>query len=814
MNDLTALDQALVQNLARILFPTRSARVESLSELREKAAALPLPVLKELLHVLNGRTFEHEREFLQDVLAARGEAHNRKRDFYGLYESVKPSPVPTRRIQATDRAVRPIDPNRLADLLGDGGALAQAIPGYESRPQQMEMANAVATAFNESKHLLVEAGTGVGKSVAYLAPSVLWAQENAVPVIVSTNTKNLQAQLMEKDLPVVRKAIGEDFTAVLIKGRRNYVCLRKLLHLLEHGGVDLSHDQKVALAGVLVWTTETETGDIAECAAVEGKEGSELWEHLTSEAGECPAADPMFRDRCFVQRARKKAQAADVVVANHAVVFSELDAGDDGVVLPPYAHIVFDEAHNIEQAATTYLSIEVSRSRWGYLAGSLMKTTRRKAGGGLLPLIVGRLEKYSGPDSEELRKTVESTLGSLRSAELAGMGFFDSLGDLIQGSRSGGTVRIPSEQLDATKWQGVKEAEATFCAALADLEHRLEALAEELTDDGNGGLAGARDLPLRVGYAAEQVHEFATNVQFVLAADDVNYVYWIEPALGRQAGRACAAPLLVGPLLHDLLFSKKQSVVLASATLSVMGNMGFMKGRLGLDRLDQERVLESNVGTPFDYARQCRVLVPTFLPEPGRDEGDYARILGKLLSKCFEKTHGRALVLFTSYALMESTAAAFREEDLLLNQLLVQGESSTREALTETFRTDTHSVLMGTQSFWEGVDVVGESLSCVVVTRLPFAVYTDPIQAARSEQIEKEGKPAFMQFSLPNAIIRFRQGFGRLIRHRHDRGIVIVTDTRTFTKPYGRFFRKSIAAPWQECESEESLLAAIESAMG
>lgn len=811
MSDLSVLDDTLRLNLCGIIFPRTPTREATFDELKRRAGELPLPVLRELPHIVSGKGLEGERSFFREVLELKGEEGNKRRDVFALYACLEPTTVPPRREGDSAAQLQMVDPVEIDDILGNNGTIATLLPGYEARPQQVAMSRAVTTAFNEGKHLLLEAGTGVGKSLAYLVPALLWGRRNAVPVLISTNTKNLQSQLMEKDIPLLRQAAGEDFTAVVIKGRRNYLCLRKFLHLLEHGLSELKQEQRILVASVLVWLVVTQSGDLSECSMLSSPGAGELLDHITSEAGECPAADPMFRDRCFVQRARRKAQAADLVVANHAVIFSELDAGDDGVVLPPYNHIIFDEAHNIEQAATTHLSVELSISRWGHLVGKLWKHSRKKEGGGIVGLVQKQYEG-SGEAGVDIRSALAATVDALRNSDMAAASFFDVYLGGTPGGRSG-TVRLPAGVTDGSQLARMQEVRQHLLQSLMVLADSMLDLSESVKTFAEERGSSARDLGLRLDYSAESVTAFRRDVEFVTDASDANFVYWLEHGHKRNPGRVCAAPLLIGPLLTTMLFSRKQSVILASATLSVMGNMNFIRERLGLGDEESERVMEVNVGSPFDYEAQCRVLVPTFLPEPGREEGDYARHLGRLLARTMETSRGRALVLFTSYGLMEKTVTVYRLEDKTGYRLLVQGEAASREALTDMFREDTHSVLMGTQSFWEGVDVVGESLSCVVVTRLPFAVHTDPIQEARLEQLEKDGRPAFMQFSLPNALIRFRQGFGRLIRHRQDRGVVIVTDTRVFSKPYGRWFRKSIPAPWMECENEEAFLAAINAAV-
>jgi Rad3-related DNA helicase len=309
-----------------------------------------------------------------------------------------------------------------------------------------------------------------------------------------------------------------------------------------------------------------------------------------------------------------------------------------------------------------------------------------------------------------------------------------------------------------------------------------------------------------------RLKEMLQDLHVVLDAKEEGYVYWVERAgKRRDSARAWGAPITVGTQLAEAFYAQKETVILTSATLTVKGAFDFFKSRLGLDQVDPERCMELNAGSPFDYEQQCRVLVPMFLPEPGEAGGNYAQELGALLAQVFRRTHGRGMVLFTSYSMLRETTEAL-EEDLAFDAIpvLAQGVSGSRENITSLFKRNMEAVLMGTHSFWEGVDVVGETLSCLVIARLPFAVYTDPIQVARAEKIEAEGGDAFRAYSLPNAVIRFRQGFGRLIRHRTDRGVVVVTDRRIMTKSYGASFRKSLPTRTISLSDREQFLGAIE----
>ena len=724
--------------------------------------------------------------------------------------------TPPRRRQLPETARQPLDADGVADIFGPAGPFAARIEGYECRPQQADMARAVATAFNESHHLVVEAGTGVGKSLAYLAPVTLWASTNKMPVVVSTNTKNLQSQLIENDLPLLQDILGRDIHAVIIKGRNNYLCVRKFCYLLRHTDFELSRKERVSLASVAAWATNSVTGDIAECSACGSSASSDLSDRVTSDVSECHGPNCRHRQQCFLFRARRKAKAADVVIANHAIVFREMEDGDDSPVLPPYRHLVLDEAHNMEGAATAWLSTEISTARLYYLLGRLWRSGRRKSGSGSIPTISHHLGKKKASNDPELaklaRRHVDAIIAEIGAITPVVDEFFNSLGALLAGGDRRDCVRVRADSKRESQWRPIMDAKKGLVASLSTVMRSTEALMQALQQMEGAGPIERADFIQDLQGATERLSTFTEDIDFVLAADSEEYVYWVESQATRDGGiRAWSAPIRIGQLLLEHLYSKKESVILTSATLSVGGSLEFMKKRIGLDLLDKTRLVEMNAGTPFDYRRQCAVMVPLFLPDPAEPGGDYITQLGILLAEVFRRTRGRGMALFTSYDMLKKTSAILRDEmatDAV--QILTQGESGSRENIIKTFKKDLGSVLMGTHSFWEGVDVVGESLSCLAVARLPFAVFTDPVVAARCEQVEAEGQNAFMGFSLPNAIIRFRQGFGRLIRHKTDRGIVIVTDRRLVARRYGHWFQKSLPTPTLTFPDRDEFLDAVE----
>jgi ATP-dependent DNA helicase DinG len=785
--------------------------------LAERARHLPTPILTEINRLLAASRMNTIRTFFAEAGDAPfepgGPDASELTDIFpeGRFPRNRPSPDELERV--------PIERDTVASALGPDGSIALYMGRYEHRAGQVEMSTAVCDAFNRSGCLLVEAGTGIGKSLAYLVPAIMRAKANQLPVVVSTNTKNLQSQLFEKDLPLLREALDIDFAAALIKGRMNYLCIRKLVYLLKEidQELDLDDNDQSDILHVLGWAAATETGDFAESSVLEQPFTRDLRGRLASSAEECPGRSCRHFRRCFLRKARATSHAADVIVANHSLVFAEININTSA--LPPYVDIVFDEAHNIEEAATRHFSIELSATKLRFITRRLLRRRgrRRGRGKGFLPSMLTHLDSdsFQGTEvqREKARELTESMFTRVEALQTSAARLFEAMTDLLEKpTRNLGSLRITPAVKETAVWSGIEEARTGMDEELRGLAEQADNLAEVLRE------VDADELPFHMDQIQELVatsinlKEFLQDLHVVLSAQEEGYVFWVERTGSRRdSARAWGAPITVGAKLAEAFYSQKETVVLTSATLTVKNTFAFFKSRLGLDLVPPERCMELNAGSPFDYEQQCRVLVPMFLPEPGEAGGSYAAELGGLLAQVFRRTHGRGMVLFTSYSMLRETTEAL-EQDLEFDAIpvLAQGSSGSRENITSLFKRNMEAVLMGTHSFWEGVDVVGETLSCLVIARLPFAVYTDPVQVARCEKIAAEGGDPFRTYSLPNAVIRFRQGFGRLIRHRSDRGVVIVTDRRIMTKSYGASFRKSLPTRTISLSDRDPFLAAIE----
>lgn len=633
----------------------------------------------------------------------------------------------------------------LEAFFSPGGPLSRVLDAYEHRTQQVQMSRAVASALADRGNLVVEAGTGVGKSLAYMLPAYLRARENEEPVVVSTYTINLQEQLLEKDIPLLESALGHQIRAVVAKGRGNYVCLRRLGSLRRTQPVLFEEDSSgKQLRDILEWSLQTRDGSLSDLDFFPARS---LWEQICSNRFACAGKSCSTYEACFFRQARQALRQAQIVVANHYLYFTDLSAIESAQqVLPPHSCTVFDEAHTLEDVACECLGLAVSLRAVTYLAERLTGDGRRS----------GILQTF---DSGGLDAGV-------RAIESAARDFFDRVREWSE--HDAPENRRICEPLQVTD---------TLSAPLVGLAHDLLQAGKSLDDEGLASELAA--------YGA-QAAEYGQAVQTVTRMSLADYVYWVE-ADRRDTGLR-AAPVRVSGILSRALFSRIPSVVLTGATLAVGKKepFRFLRERLGLNEAQ-----ELQLGSPFDYRRQATLHIERGLPSP-RSE-DYIPAIVHAMKHYLGESHGRALVLFTSYEHMRAVSerlSPFLEEQGC--RVLVQGSGMPRARLLETFRLETDSVLFGTSSFWQGVDVPGEALSCVIIARLPFAVPTTPVQEARLEEIEAGGQDPFTSYSLPQAVIKLKQGVGRLIRSKTDTGSIVILDSRIATRNYGKTFLESL----------------------
>jgi ATP-dependent DNA helicase DinG len=617
-------------------------------------------------------------------------------------------------------------PAPLEKVFGPGGWLARHHPKYEYRPGQLEMAESVEAALANRQHLIVEAGTGTGKTLAYLVPLMRSGRR----AVISTGTKNLQEQLFYKDLPFLKKLFPE-LRVTLMKGRQNYLCRQKLYDL-EKQPVLSGMEEVRQYPKLREWEGRTKTGDRAELGWL--PDSSELWKRVDARRETCTGQKCAQFERCFITWMHQRAAESDVIIVNHHLFFADLALRerDYAALLPDYSALVFDEAHDMEDVATQYFGLQVSNYRVEELARDTEATLRMKG------LKTAEVLAAVG----ELRRRADLFFELFPATE--GRASFDNRDSFLEVHRG---------------------AYAALTNALLRVQTELSRLP---------------DRPEEVHNLEGRASELRQAFELVLESHERNTVYWWE-----RRGRGVfleATPIDVSALLRARLFEQVETVILTSATLAVGGTFDFLKRRLGVQNA-KERILDSH----FDFARQALLYTPLHLPDPR--EPDFARQAAEEVVQLLKTTRGRAFVLFTSHAQMREVYERVRPH--LRYPLLIQG-SMPRTELLDRFRATPHAVLFGTSSFWQGVDVPGEQLSAVFVDRLPFAVPTDPVTAARIRQINEEGGNAFTDYQVPQAVITLKQGFGRLIRSESDRGILVILDHRMVRKPYGRVFFESL----------------------
>ncbi len=680
----------------------------------------------------------------------------------------------------------PLDVDALAHLLEPEGLFAQAFEGYEHRPQQIEMLRAVANAFNDDATLLVEAGTGTGKSLAYLIPAIYWAVQNNQRVVISTNTINLQDQLYLKDIPDLRKVLPFEFKAALLKGRSNYLCRHRFESLRKSEKLD--NDQVRVLAKVLAWLPSTATGDSAELILM-GPAENAVWSRIASDADHCSAERCQFQQegKCFFYRARERAESAHVIIVNHALLLS--DVATENHVLPEYKYLVVDEAHHLEARATDALSFEASSSSLELLLRGLANER-----GGLIGNLAGALRHSDLPPQlkSEVQNIFNDVADDVERALRGVYDFFMALEKFLDAQESSPgendsaydrQIRLTPTRRAQPAWSNIEIAWDDFGARLRQVREGMERIYKTWQDLDDSEVPSHYDLLQELAAAMRRVSETRAQLEALVTKPQANGIYWAEINKNNRNISLHVAPLYVGELLQKQLFAGKSATILTSATLCVDKSFAHIKSRLGIGDWADELA----VGSPFDYANAAMVYVPTDMPEPGQP--GYQKAVEAALIDLLRATQGRALVLFTSISQLNATYRAITrplEEDGIV--VIAQNLDGSRRQVLETFKTQEKTVLLGTKSFWEGVDVVGEALSCLVIARLPFSVPSDPIFAARSETFED----SFSKYAVPEAVLRFRQGFGRLIRSKNDRGIVVVLDKRVLSKSYGRMFIESL----------------------
>ena len=701
---------------------------------------------------------------------------------------------------------QPVDAEHVRWLLGPDGPFARKLPGFESRPGQIEMAAEVAGALNDDRVVACEAGTGVGKSFAYLVPSILWAVANRDRVIVSTGTINLQEQLVAKDLPFLREVLPVGFDFTLLKGRSNYACKRKLSELPEELSLfaDQPRDQDM-LGELIEWAKTSKGGSLSDLGWTPP---GRVWEKAMSETDKSLKTQCRFYDECFYYQARRRASRAQVVVVNHHLFFADLAVRRQygnwqfDAILPVYSRVVFDEAHHLEDVASEHLGSRFSRLGVRQRLGRMRSKEGQR---GTYVLIARKLRSHDDPVAAE--KIEGECASEVREMAVVIEDLFDEIDELVASERDAGRLDASSHErggriklryrAESRLVEFWDQAVSILHRVRGSLERvaRVNDRAHDLIRDARVGEDVNRALELEVEAFGNRLQSFIAAVERFCDLDDATHVRWLDTADGATASESGAigfasVPVSVAAELQSSLFQRVQSIVMTSATLSVAGNADFLGERVGFVGLPDERFAFREHPSPFDFARQVLLAVPTDIPDP--TQSAFEDRLPDLLLRLIDASGGRAFVLFTAYGLLRRMYARL-EAPVTARGLrpLAQGDAQRSEIL-QRFIDSRCGVLFGTDSFWEGVDVKGRALEQVIITRLPFRVPTEPLQEARLERIRERGEDPFSQFTVPQAVLRFKQGFGRLIRAQSDRGVVTVLDRRLLTKSYGRVFLKSL----------------------
>ncbi|MFN8376215.1 MAG: helicase C-terminal domain-containing protein [Anaerolineae bacterium] len=741
----------------------------------EKARNLPYATLREICDI--ARDFDMWDSKAVFVAALR--EHGASQEEVVPATIFTPLPTSEARLEPHETPT-PINAEEIDALLGENGALSAVIPNYEHRPQQVDMAHAISESFNNSQHLMIEAGTGVGKSLAYLVPAALWAAHNNEQVVISTNTINLQDQLIQKDFPILKEAIKIPVRASVMKGRGNYLCPRRLAAVRRRRPTNV--DELRTLAKILVWSLESNTGDKGEIS-IRGPIEHSTWQRLSAEDEDCTThhCESLMGGICPFYKARKAADAAHLLVVNHALLIS--DALTENRVLPDYRYVVIDEGHQLEDAVTYGQNTRLDEAQLIRRMADL-GTTNTGLLGDLINSIQGYVSEKEFARVEMFVKGIEEAAALMR---VHIENFFKALADfstvLGDGRDINGPVRLTEQSRTKAEFSRVQAIAATLDEFFAVISDAMARLAAALGRMKQYNIPGYEDLVNSTASAARHLENMRRQVKEFAIAPEPKTIYWLT---GGQNGNELvmqSAPLHVGSLIDQFLWQRMESVIVTSATLRTNDSFSFLQ-----DRLNAQDVRTLELGSPFNYRESTLVYVPDNIPEP-TDKHNYQHAVENGIIQLAAALNGRVMVLFTSHAQLRQTAQAISAR-LALGNIAIYGqnEGSSRQALLEGFKSAERAVLLGTRSFWEGVDIPGESLSALIIVRLPFAVPTDPIFASRSESYPD----AFNQYAVPDAILRFRQGFGRLIRSKTDRGVITVFDSRVLTKRYGAQFIEAL----------------------
>jgi DNA polymerase-3 subunit epsilon/ATP-dependent DNA helicase DinG len=766
------LDSAVIDEIARIATKTTWSLGVIFKDLsRERRHVGPAGSLGQQLAA---------KGFLGDEGGLALIQHDNRRPDPPLKPAATPSPLPM---------------ETLCRMLESGGLFEKSFKGFEHRSQQVDMMAHLIGAFNQAEHTMIEAGTGTGKSMAYLIPAIYWAVQNGERVVISTNTINLQDQLLNKDIPMLQKILPVDFKAVALKGRSNYVCPRRV-QMFQNKESHTPRELRL-LAKLMVWLPSTTTGDREEIFMPDYVEQA-LWSQVASDGTICTPRH-CTAETCFYARARRDAESAHVIIVNHALLLA--DVGVDNKIIPEYKYLIVDEAHHLEDSVTNQLSFTLDQKTTTQLLRELSQPLRgadhrvgfiREVGRRCQAAVPTSLQADVADIENKAHEALEKLTGTAKQLFIALQHFLSE----FPGSRTyNPKIRLTDEVRSHPAWSNVELGWDNLDATLKDASKALGILYTMLTEMESYDVPNWEELLANLAYYRGRLDEIRSNLKVILSTPHPDRILWVEQNVQNQEISLHNAPLHVGGLVQEFLIKPKKSVVFTSATLRTNNAFDYFQ-----ERLDLQEATEAAVGSPFDYEHNTLLYLPMDIPEPNTP--NYQKTANEALIKLIKQIRGRTLVLFTAYTQLRQAAEALKgplaREGIVLYQ---QGDGSSRRQMIENFKNSEQAVLLGTRSFWEGVDIPGPALSCVVITRVPFAVPSDPIVSARAETFDD----AFNQYSVPQAILMFRQGFGRLIRTQTDRGVVVIFDKRVTSKGYGRAFLDSLPALTEHRGSLDSL---------
>ncbi|WP_339058905.1 ATP-dependent DNA helicase [Fusobacterium animalis] len=668
------------------------------------------------------------------------------------------------------------------------GILAKEIKGFEYRQEQEEMAQYIQDAINEDRKIIVEAGTGTGKTLAYLIPSIKWAVTNKKKVIIATNTINLQEQLLLKDIPLAKSIIKDEFSYVLVKGRNNYVCKRLFNELVLGKSIDIetfSMEAREQIEYILKWGNKTKTGDKAELPF---EVYPDVWELVQSTTELCLGKKCPYRKECFYMKTRMEKMEADILISNHHVFFADLnvraetDFDSEYLILPRYDMVIFDEAHNVESVARSYFSVEVSKISFTRLLNRIyQKKNKRKKEKSALIRVEDTIDEKDLEDGQQYIYLLNTLKEEISILQNIGDEYFDEIRKIYE-TNTEAPIKKSLNNFEMTKsrfLENLREKKDIFQGKLADFLNLMMSFNNVIDEEKD-----KNPEVINFNNHLKMFKAYIDSFKFINSFEDDNYIYWLDINSKRTNVVLTATPLNIAQKLSTVLFDNLDRLVFASATIVVNGNFDYFKKSLGLD---EEDCIEAIIKSPFDYDEQMSVYIPSDIQD-SENINAFVSDASKFILNILLKTNGKAFILFTSYTMLNqiyySISKKLKDKGF---EVFLHGDKP-RSQIIKEFKEAENPILFGTTSFWEGVDVQGENLSNVIITKLPFLVPTDPVVSAISKKIEEDGGNSFMDFQLPEAIIKFKQGVGRLIRKKTDSGNIFILDNRILKKRYGSLF--------------------------